>query len=118
MNTHGSKWIRPVKRLAVYLRDGFRCAYCGRDLHDSPPADVTLDHLLPRCFGGSNDAENLVTACRSCNSQRADRKWREYATGGAVARIAKQRRRVLPLALAQAIVDGDTALVDAVEARR
>ena len=29
MNAHGSKWIRPKKRWAIYKRDGGVCAYCG-----------------------------------------------------------------------------------------
>ena len=68
--TNGSKWIRKDLRLAIYLRDGLVCAYCGRDLAGAPPADVTLDHLIP----GHEDhrATNLVTACRSCNSSRQD----------------------------------------------
>lgn len=70
MNKHGSKWIRPEKRLAIYIRDGWDCVYCrtvfplGRDL--------TLDHIVPRSLGGGNDAANLVTCCLSCNSSRQD----------------------------------------------
>ena len=106
MNQYGSKWIRPEKRLAVYIRDGFACAYCGRDLKDAPPADVTLDHLDARINGGSNDAENLITACRRCNSQRGAREWREYATGGAIDRIERLRHEYLNLELAKAILAG------------
>lgn len=63
-------WIRPVKRLAIYLRDGFTCLRCWRDLHGAAPAEVTLDHFRPRSRGGGNDATNLYTCCRSCNSAR------------------------------------------------
>ena len=69
MNSHGSKWIRPDKRLAIYLRDDVACLYCGRALKDAAPAEVTLDHLDARVNGGNNEADNLVTACRRCNSQ-------------------------------------------------
>lgn len=51
------QWIRSEKRLAIYL-------------HDAAPADITLDHVVPRSRGGSNEASNLFTACRSCNSAR------------------------------------------------
>lgn len=67
-----ARWIRPQKRLAIYLRDDFQCAYCGQDLHHADAKDVTLDHLIPRINGGSNDETNLVTCCQSCNSQRQD----------------------------------------------
>lgn len=103
---NGSKWIRPEKRLAIYIRDGFACAYCGTDLRTAAPEDVTLDHLRCRVHGGNNEAGNLVTACRACNSSRGDRPWRIFATGGAVLRIQRQRRRVLNLALAKAIIAG------------
>lgn len=102
------RWIRVEKRLALYVRDGFACVYCGRDLRNAAPADVTLDHLLPRCSGGSNDATNLVTACRACNSSRQDKPWASYATGGAVDRIEQLRHAPLNIALARSILSGES----------
>jgi hypothetical protein len=69
----GSKWIRQDKRWAIYMRDGFACAYCERSafVDGDPPAPLTLDHLHPRELGGGNEATNLVTACRACNTARA-----------------------------------------------
>ena len=77
--SNGSKWIRPTRRLALYLRDKFTCLYCKRDLHGARPADVTLDHLVPLSRGGTHGNENLVTSCKMCNSQRQDRDWRAFA---------------------------------------
>lgn len=111
------RWIRAEKRLAIYIRDGFACAYCGRDLRNAAPADVTLDHLLPRSAGGTNDATNLVTACRSCNSSRQDKPWIDYATGGARDRIEQLRHAALNIELAKAII-ADTAGDDTIEAAR
>ncbi len=68
-------WIHKAVRLAIYLRDGFTCVYCLRDLHDANPFDVTLDHLMPRSLGGTHETTNLVTACRSCNSSRQAKDW-------------------------------------------
>lgn len=48
----------------VYARDGQSCRYCGGD------ADLTIGHVVPRCQGGSDKSENLVVACRSCNSRK------------------------------------------------
>jgi hypothetical protein len=84
-------WIRTEKRLAIYLRDRFRCAYCGRDLHDARPADISLDHLECRVDGGQNHETNLVTACRSCNCSRADKAWTAFASARAARRIERQR---------------------------
>lgn len=116
-NTHGSRWIRPEKRLAIYIRDGFQCAYCGRDLKHATAAEVTLDHLLPRVAGGTNEATNLITACRACNSSRQDKPWMDYATGGAVERIQTLRVQPLNVALAKALIE-DRAGDDTLEAAR
>ena len=64
-------WIRPEKRLAVYLRDGLACCWCGATVEDG--AKMTLDHCLPYSRGGSNHETNLVTACLRCNSSRGNR---------------------------------------------
>ena len=40
------------------------CCYCGST------TDLTVDHLLPRSKGGENVGENMVWACRSCNSSK------------------------------------------------
>lgn len=105
-NQPQGRWIRSEKRLALYIRDGFACVYCGLDLRGAAPADVTLDHLLPRSAGGKNDATNLVTACKRCNSSRGDQPWVDYATGGARDRIEQLRHRVLNIPLAKALIAG------------
>lgn len=72
----GMNWIRPVKRLAIYLRDGLACCYCGATIEDG--ARLTLDHLRPHKSGGSNEATNLVTCCHRCNSSRGARSWKLF----------------------------------------
>jgi hypothetical protein len=61
-------WIRKAKRLAIYLRDGLSCCWCGLSVEDG--AQLTLDHLIARSRGGSNEETNLVTACVGCNARR------------------------------------------------
>jgi HNH endonuclease len=73
----GMNWIRKDKRLAIYLRDGLACAYCGEAVEDG--AKLTLDHLMPHSNGGSNEATNLVTCCHKCNSSRGNRSWMAFA---------------------------------------
>jgi hypothetical protein len=73
----GMNWIRKEKRLALYLRDGLACSYCGSGIEDGER--LTLDHLTPHSHGGGNGAENLVTACNRCNASRGNRDWREFA---------------------------------------
>jgi 5-methylcytosine-specific restriction endonuclease McrA len=55
-----------MTRAGVLRRDGRRCAYCGRR------AD-TIDHVVPRSRGGTHTWDNCVSACRACNSRKADK---------------------------------------------
>lgn len=51
-------------RFEVFKRDSFTCCYCG----STPPKVVLeVDHIDPVANGGSNDMENLITACFDCN---------------------------------------------------
>mgnify|MGYP001575931075 CR=1 FL=1 len=73
----GMNWLRPAKRLAIYIRDGLACAYCEAAIEDG--TKLTLDHLTPHSHGGTNDATNIVTCCHKCNSARGNRDWRQFA---------------------------------------
>lgn len=79
MNKHGTKWITREKRLAIYLRDGMCCAYCGSVLEDG--IILTLDHIVARSNGGSNHESNLVTCCSKCNSSRGNRSITDFIAG-------------------------------------
>ena len=76
-NWKGMNWITQVKRLAIYLRDGLACAYCGSSVEDG--AQLSLDHIVPHSHGGSNKEDNLVTCCKKCNSSRGNRPMPEFA---------------------------------------
>lgn len=60
---------------AVRARAQGRCEYCH-----SPEwvcaARFTLDHLLPRSLGGTDEPDNLALACRRCNER-----WYNFTTG-------------------------------------
>lgn len=51
-------------RFEVFKRDGFQCAYCGKT---PPEVSLEVDHIEPKSKGGSDDVNNLVTACFDCN---------------------------------------------------
>lgn len=58
------KKISKKVRFEIFKRDYFKCAYCGQ----TPPAIVLeIDHICPVSKGGTNDINNLITACRDCN---------------------------------------------------
>jgi 5-methylcytosine-specific restriction endonuclease McrA len=54
-------------RDAVQLRDGFTCVYCQATGNPKSSVIITIDHVVPTHFGGSDEASNLVTACSLCN---------------------------------------------------
>jgi len=59
-----AEWIARVARFR------WRCVYCGVRL---TLRTLTKDHRIPLSKGGSNSAWNLLPACKSCNSAKADR---------------------------------------------
>lgn len=62
----------------LFLRDGHRCAYCGRHRRELGARErLTRDHLLPRSKGGADEWLNVVTACSSCNHRKDDRLLKE-----------------------------------------
>ena len=70
------KSISKPKRLAIYLRDGLACVYCGEDIEGG--AKLSLDPLKPYSTGGSNESSNLVTACLRCAPARGTRSVRAF----------------------------------------
>jgi 5-methylcytosine-specific restriction endonuclease McrA len=96
---YGWRW----QRLAalVLARDRRICHYCGGYA-------TTVDHVVPKARGGSDTWENLVAACRSCNTSKHDRDApkaqpeaaatilaqfaHEFGGGGAVTRFLEARR--------------------------
>ena len=57
------------------------CYLCGKELNfnltqNENDSDITLDHLWPQAYGGDSIEENILPACRDCNS----RKKRDYAS--------------------------------------
>jgi len=54
-------------RSNLFLRDGYECQYCGaRGLR----RELTLDHVHPRCLGGSHTWDNVVACCGPCNNRK------------------------------------------------
>src|SRR5262245_16235889 len=74
----GGKWLRASLRWALYYRDDFQCAYCGR-VGGLGPRELTIDHVNPtRSHGRDHRHTNLVTACYECNSSKGgstNRQW-------------------------------------------
>lgn len=58
----------------IFLRDNYTCAYCLSQLSSE---ELSIDHIMPKSRGGKDTWENLVTACKKCNSKKGDRTPRE-----------------------------------------
>lgn len=74
------------KRHQAAVRQSFHCFYCGLPMWESSPAPLlhqyglspaeasllqcTGEHLHPRGNGGSDQASNIVAACKHCNHTR------------------------------------------------
>ena len=61
---------RPRPRIAlskreILRRDDYTCQYCGRKMRT-----LTLDHVVPRRYGGPHTWDNLVAACSPCNRRK------------------------------------------------
>jgi 5-methylcytosine-specific restriction endonuclease McrA len=57
-------------RVNIYARDAFTCQYCGQR---QVTEELTFDHVVPRCAGGTTTWENIVTCCVPCNRAKANR---------------------------------------------
>ena len=87
MNQHGAahiKFLRKAEnagkrrsigtgtRWAVFVRDGWRCTYCGRHRTQLEPDEyLQVDHVHPVSLGGTDDMGNLTTSCSTCNLGKA-----------------------------------------------
>lgn len=101
---------RPITRrvrFEVLRRDGHTCRYCGAAAPDVP---LTVDHVIPRALGGSDDPSNLVTACQPCNAGKGSTSPDEHVVAevdAASLLFAKAMERAAELRR------GDTAVIDA-----
>lgn len=60
-SSKGSAWVKV--RARVLARDHHTCGYCGA------PA-TTVDHVVAKANGGTDDPSNLISSCVRCNSTK------------------------------------------------
>jgi len=60
---------RRIDRKAIYQRDQGKCHICHKKVSDKR---FTIDHLIPRIYGGSDAPSNLALAHPTCNNKRQD----------------------------------------------
>ena len=54
----------------IYEHCGYKCAYCGKRFNKEL---LNLDHIIPRSRGGESTWLNVTTACKACNTRKANR---------------------------------------------
>src|SRR5256885_8963702 len=68
------RFRRQVTNTFLFARDRYRCQYCGRGNAELKHREaLTRDHVIPLSRGGTNDWTNVVTACSSCNTRKANK---------------------------------------------
>ena len=68
----------------IKLNTGRVCNYCGS------AENLALDHIFPKKLGGQDNAENLVLACKKCNSSKGKKDLMQWMY---------DRKKFLPLSL-------------------
>ena len=66
------KRLTETAKKNIFNRDKYECQYCGS--HD----DLEIDHIIPLSKGGTNEDDNLLTACHRCNSLKGDKNLKEF----------------------------------------
>jgi len=74
-----TEWVKTKKHF------NNKCAYCGKE------AKLTQDHFVPLSKGGEYTINNIVPACKSCNSSKNNRDFFEWYNGQPY--YSKQRER-------------------------
>lgn len=65
-------WSSSVREWLKEKEEPNICIYCGKG------KDLTVEHILPRCCGGEDIADNVVMVCKSCNSSKGGKRLYEW----------------------------------------
>lgn len=66
----GQKQKKLAIKQIILDKTGGICAKCGRPL---PIEKTTIDHLIPKYRGGTDEISNLIPMCKRCNKQKGSR---------------------------------------------
>lgn len=65
-----------IKQSEIMMKTDGRCYYCGVKLITA--VNFTIDHIVPQVEGGERRLENLVPACKQCNSAKGSKSLEEF----------------------------------------
>ncbi len=97
------------EKLKLFLPQA--CCYCGSE------QQLEVDHLIPTKRGGKNKGENLIWACRTCNSSKGSKDMLEWLNEKGQFPPLLLLRRYLKLAIELCQENGimETELINAPE---
>lgn len=74
------------KRKLILKRDNYICLYCGQNA-------TTVDHIIPISKGGTDDDDNLASACTTCNYGKKNKNAQTFVEKKYADQILKSKKK-------------------------
>lgn len=65
------KGFKKIRNNRIWKKTGGVCAHCGRR---ATGLSKTIDHYIPKSWGGGYDERNLMPLCAKCNRMRGNQR--------------------------------------------
>lgn len=66
---YGQSFQGAMYALTYFMKGRHFCYYCKKSF---PRNEITMDHMYPRSTGGPTIPQNIIPACKECNTTKAD----------------------------------------------
>jgi 5-methylcytosine-specific restriction endonuclease McrA len=67
---------RSLKKQIIEQKKEYNCCYCGISFPIGQ-TQMTVEHIVALCLGGTNDLSNIDLACRECNQAKGKEDWKK-----------------------------------------
>ena len=81
-DNYGKRRKELQQLIDVAKRDGPRCCWRCHRPEIKCSEDLTVEHIIPRSRGGSDDLRNLWISCKTHNSRRGDMSVEDFVDKG------------------------------------
>lgn len=101
----GNGKVSRLRRMAIFIRDSFRCQHCNKDLSRKNAYGLCLMKFDP---AGKEEPQNLITACLICS--REFRKYRPEQLFKPKSKYIEMRKHldsILDISLARDVLLGE-----------
>lgn len=88
---------QPTRRELLWLAEGKTCHWCGRPTRyalEESGDQATIDHIVPRYKGGTDDPSNIVSSCRACNARRNSEDMKGLPEGSLLVKLVGNHTRI------------------------